>query len=30
MFWLRLIYSRLYGLLRKNRIEQEMAEYNTP
>jgi hypothetical protein len=24
MFWLRLIYSRLYGLLRKNRIEQEM------
>jgi hypothetical protein len=24
MFWLRLIYSRLNGLLRKNRIEQEM------
>jgi len=26
MFWLRLIYSRLYGLLCKNRIEQEMDE----
>jgi putative ABC transport system permease protein len=26
MFWLRLIYTRLYGLLRKNRIEQEMEE----
>src|SRR5262245_28637072 len=26
MFWLRLIYSRLYGLLRKNRIEQEMED----
>src|SRR5215468_4033167 len=26
MFWLRLIYSRLYGLLRKNRIEQEMDD----
>jgi predicted permease len=26
MFWLRLIYWRLYGLLRKNRIEQEMEE----
>jgi predicted permease len=26
MFWLRLIYSRLYGLLRKNRIEREMEE----
>jgi macrolide transport system ATP-binding/permease protein len=26
MFWLRLIYTRLYGLLRKNRIEQEMDE----
>jgi predicted permease len=26
MFWLRLIYSRLYGLLRKNRIEQDMEE----
>jgi len=26
MFWLRLIYSRLYGLLRKNRVEQEMDE----
>jgi hypothetical protein len=26
MFRLRLIYSRLYGLLRKNRIEQEMDE----
>src|SRR5215831_11249858 len=26
MFWLRLIYSRLNGLLRKNRIEQEMED----
>src|SRR5262245_26269228 len=26
MFWLRLIYSRLYGLLRKNRIEREMED----
>src|SRR5215468_12675462 len=26
MFWLRLIYSRLYGLLRHGRIEQEMEE----
>jgi predicted permease len=26
MLWLRLIYSRLYGLLRKNRIEQEMDD----
>src|SRR5262245_58298390 len=26
MYWLRLIYTRLYGLLRKNRIEQEMEE----
>jgi hypothetical protein len=26
MFWLRLIYSRLNGLLRKNRIEQEMDD----
>jgi hypothetical protein len=26
MFWLRLIYTRLYGLLRKDRIEQEMEE----
>jgi putative ABC transport system permease protein len=26
MFWLRLIYSRIYGLLRKNRIEQEMED----
>src|SRR5262245_24366361 len=26
MFWLRLIYTRLYGLLRKNRIEQEMDD----
>src|SRR5215510_15386367 len=26
MFWLRLIYSRLNGLLCKNRIEQEMDE----
>src|SRR5262245_48199104 len=26
MFWLRLIYTRLYGLLRKSRIEQEMEE----
>jgi macrolide transport system ATP-binding/permease protein len=26
MFWLRYIYSRLYGLLRKNRIEQEMDD----
>src|SRR5262245_8807341 len=26
MFWLKLIYSRLYGLLRKNRIEQEMDD----
>jgi predicted permease len=26
MFWLRMIYSRLYGLLRKNRIEQEMDD----
>jgi predicted permease len=26
MFRLRLIYTRLYGLLRKNRIEQEMEE----
>jgi len=26
MFWLRLIYSRLYGLLRKGRIEREMED----
>jgi predicted permease len=26
MFWLRLIYTRLYGLLRKDRVEQEMEE----
>ena len=26
MFWLRMIYTRLYGLLRKNRIEQDMEE----
>jgi putative ABC transport system permease protein len=26
MFWLRLIYSRLYGLLRRNRIEREMED----
>jgi putative ABC transport system permease protein len=26
MFWLRIIYTRLYGLLRKNRIEHEMEE----
>ena len=26
MFWLRLIYTRLYGLLRKNRVEQEMDD----
>jgi putative ABC transport system permease protein len=26
MFWLRLIYTRLYGLLRKSRVEQEMEE----
>ena len=26
MFWLRLIYSRLYGLLRKNRIDREMED----
>jgi hypothetical protein len=26
MFWLRLIYSRLYGLLRKDRVEQEMED----
>src|SRR5262245_7548357 len=26
MFWLKLIYTRLYGLLHKNRIEQEMEE----
>src|SRR4029434_5901054 len=26
MFWLRLIYTRLYGLLRKNRIEQQMED----
>src|SRR5262245_37291950 len=26
MSWLRLIYSRLYGLLRKDRIEQEMED----
>ena len=26
MFWLRLIYTRLYGLLRKGRVEQEMEE----
>jgi putative ABC transport system permease protein len=26
MFWLRLIYLRIYGLLRKNRIEQEMED----
>jgi putative ABC transport system permease protein len=26
MFWLRLIYTRLYGLLRKNRIEREMED----
>src|SRR5262245_1610667 len=26
MFWLKLIYTRLYGLLHKNRIEQEMED----
>src|SRR5262245_40502616 len=26
MSWLRLIYSRIYGLLRKNRIEREMED----
>ena len=26
MYWLRLIYTRLYGLLRKSRVEQEMEE----
>src|SRR5262245_46067382 len=26
MFWLRLIYTRLYGLLRRNRVEQEMED----
>src|SRR5215470_13846246 len=26
MFWLRLIYTRLYGLLRKDRIEREMDD----
>src|SRR5215510_3104433 len=26
MFWLRLIYTRLYGLLRKNRVEREMDD----
>src|SRR5678815_1910816 len=26
MFWMRLIYTRLYGLLRKGRVEQEMDE----
>lgn len=26
MFWLRLIYTRLYGLLHKGRVEQEMEE----
>jgi putative ABC transport system permease protein len=26
MFWLRLIYSRLYGLLRKDQVEREMEE----
>src|SRR5262245_18072586 len=26
MFWLRLIYTRLYGLLRKDRVEQEMDD----
>ncbi|HEY6402417.1 MAG TPA: ABC transporter permease, partial [Blastocatellia bacterium] len=26
MFWLRLIYSRLYGLLRKDRIDREMED----
>jgi hypothetical protein len=26
MSWLRLIYTRLYGLLRKDRIEQEMED----
>jgi putative ABC transport system permease protein len=26
MFWLRLIYTRLYGLLRKDRIEEEMED----
>src|SRR5215510_4435586 len=26
MFWLKLIYSRLHGLLRKNRIEREMDD----
>jgi hypothetical protein len=26
MFWLRLIYTRLYGLLRKGRVEQEMED----
>src|SRR5215510_7296870 len=26
MFWLRLIYTRLYGLLRKDRIEQETED----
>src|SRR5215468_3735475 len=26
MIWLRLIYTRLYGLLRKDRVEQEMED----
>jgi hypothetical protein len=26
MSWLRLIYTRLYGLLRKDRIEQDMDD----
>jgi hypothetical protein len=26
MFWLRLIYTRLYGLLRKDRVEREMED----
>jgi predicted permease len=26
MYWLRLIYTRLYGLLRNDRVEQEMEE----
>src|SRR5262245_8760512 len=26
MFWLRLIYLRIYGMLRKNRIEREMED----
>ena len=26
MFWLRLIYTRLYGLLRKDKVEQEMED----